>query len=70
MSDPEYAISILPGYVLVEDPPNYDVIWSEQPLKLQAISAACSEAGYRKVLIRGSKSNVKLTVMEFFKLGN
>ncbi len=69
MSDPEYAISIQPGYVLVEDPPNYDVVWIEQPPKLQAISAACSEAGYRNVLVRGSKVNVKLTTMEIFALG-
>ena len=69
MSDPEYEISIQSGYVLVEDPPDYDVVWIEQPSKLQAMSAACSEAGYRKVLIRGSKSNVKLTTAEFFALG-
>ncbi len=69
MSDPEYAISIRSGYVLVEDPPNYDVVWIEQPPKLRAISAACSEAGYDKVLIRGSQANVKLTPMQFFLLG-
>ena len=69
MSDPEYAISIQPGYVLVENPPNYDVVWIEQPPKLQAISAACSEAGYRKVLIRESNANVKLTTMQIFALG-
>jgi len=69
MSDPEYEISIQPGYVLVEDPPNYDVFWNEMPPKLQAISAACSEAGYRKVILRGSNINVKLTVPEIFALG-
>ncbi len=69
MSDPEYAISIQSGYVLVENPLNYDVVWIEQPPKLQAISAACSEAGSRKVLLRGSNTNVKLTVSEIFELG-
>ena len=69
MSDPEYAISIQSGYVLVEDPPNYDVVWIEQPPKLQAIAAACSKAGCRKVLIRGSKVNVKLTTVEIFAFG-
>ncbi len=69
MSDPEYAISIQPGYVLVENPPNYDVVWIEQPPKLQAISAACSEAGYWKVLIRESNVNVKLTSTQIFELG-
>ena len=69
MSDPEYAISIQPGYVLVETPPNYDVVWIEQPSKLQAISAACSEAGSRKVLLRGSNTNVKLTPSDIFALG-
>ncbi len=36
---------------------------------LQAISAACSEAGCRKVLLRGSNTNVKLTTPEIFALG-
>ena len=69
MSAPEFKISIQSGYVLVEDPQNYDVVWSEQPAKLQVMSAACSEVGYNKVLIRGSKANVKLTTMEIFALG-
>ena len=51
MSDPDYAISIQPGYVLVETPPNYDVVWIEQQPMLQAISAACSETGCRKVCL-------------------
>ena len=55
--------------MLVENPPDYDVVWIEQPPKLQAMSAACSEAGYNKVLIRGSKENVKLTTMQVFALG-
>lgn len=69
MSEPNYVISIHPGYVLVEDPPDYDLIWSEQPRKLQAIAAACSEAGTRNVLIRGTNVNVKLTPIEFFAFG-
>ena len=69
MSDPGYAISIQSGYVLVETPPNYDVVWIEQPPKLQAISAACSEAGTEKVLLRGSNTNVKLTPSDIFALG-
>ena len=69
MSESEYKISIQSGYVLVEDPPDYDVVWDEQPAKLQAMSAACSEVGCNKVLIRGSKANVKLTTAEVFALG-
>ena len=69
MPDPEYKISVQSGYVLVEDPPNYDVVWSEQPAKLQAISAACSKAGFSKVILRGSNINVKLTGSEVYKLG-
>lgn len=69
MSELEYRFSIQPGYVLVEDPPNYDVVWIDQPPKLQAMAAACSEAGTRKVLIRGSSANVKLTTMEIFAFG-
>ena len=69
MSDPDYAISIQPGYVLVENPPDYDVVWIEQQPKLKAISAACSEADSNKVLMRGSKTNVKLTERQIFILG-
>lgn len=69
MSEPEYVISIQPGYVLVEDPPNYDVLWSEQPRKLQAIAAACSEAGVSDVLILGTNANVKLKPAEIFAFG-
>lgn len=69
MSEPNYVISIHPGFVLVEDPPDYDLIWSEQPRKLQAIAAACSEAGTRNVLIRGTNANVKLTPIEVFAFG-
>jgi len=69
MNKPEYTISIQPGYVLVEDPPGYEVIWAEQSDKLKAIAATCSESGHRKVLIRGSKTNVRLTEMEIFTYG-
>ena len=69
MSDPDYVISIQHGYVLVEDPPNYEVLWSEQPRKLQAVAAACSEAGTRKVLVRGTNAKVRLTTAELFAFG-
>ena len=69
MSEPEYAISIQSGYVLVENPPDYDVFWIEQLPKLQEIAAACSEANSNKVLMRESNANVKLTVAEIFRLG-
>lgn len=68
MLKPEYAISIRPGYVLVEDPPDYDVVWMDQPSKLGAIGAACLEANTRKVIVRGSKANVKLSMMEVLML--
>jgi hypothetical protein len=58
MSGREYKISVRPGYVLVEDPPDYDLVWAEQAPKLRAISAVCAEAGCRKVLIRGTSANV------------
>ena len=69
MSDQDYAISIQAGYVLVESPPNYNVVWEDQPPMLRAVSAACDKAGARKVLLRGPKTNVKLTPSQVFKLG-
>ena len=53
-----------------ENPPDYDVVWSEQRAKLQAISAVCREAGCNKVLIRGGKTQVKLTTSDIFELGS
>jgi len=69
MADSQYVVSIQPGYVLVEDPPDYDVVLSEQAAKLQAISAACTQSGYKNVLVRGTQANVRLTPAEMFKFG-
>ncbi len=70
LSNSKYQISIQSGYVLVEDPSDYEVVLSEQPAKLQAISSACSEVGYRKVLIRGTSAKSNLTVIDFYEFGN
>ena len=70
LSNSKYQISIQSGYVLVEDPPDYEVVLSEQSAKLQAISNACSEVGYRKVLIRGTRATSNLTVTDFYEFGN
>ena len=69
MSTSEQKISIEPGYVLVERPENYEVIWSEQPAKLMEIAAACKKADCRKVLIMGSRTKVNLSVADIFDLG-
>ena len=49
--------------------PDYEVVGSEQPAKLQAIAAACTEADCRKVLIRGGTAKVRLTPADIYDLG-
>ena len=67
---PEYLITHQTGYILVEDPPNYSVVWSDLPSKIEAVSTACEEANCRKVLIRGTTVKMHLTTRELFELGN
>ena len=69
MSVSELGIKIESGYVLVEDPPDFVVVWSEQPDRLQAISDVCSEAGVRKVLMLGGNTHVQLAINEVLYLG-
>jgi hypothetical protein len=69
MDNSEYQISIQPGYVLVERAQDYEVVLSEQPAILMAISASCKEAGCRKVLILGPRTKVRLSVQNVFDLG-
>ena len=69
MGTSEYKISIQPGYLLVERPQGYEVVWGEQPARLMEISAACKEAGCRKVLILGPRTKVRLSVSDIFDLG-
>jgi len=69
MGKSEYQISIQPGYVLVERAQDYEVVLSEQPAMLMAISAYCKEAGCRKVLILGPRTKIRLSVQNIFDLG-
>jgi len=69
MDNSEHKISIQPGYVLIERSQDYKVVWSEQPAKLMEMSAACKEAGCRKVLILGPRTKVRLSTNEIFNLG-
>ncbi len=69
MGASEYKLSIQPGYLLVEHPHNYEIVRGEESARLTEISAACSEAGCRKVLIRGPRTKVRLSVAEIFRLG-
>ncbi len=69
MDNSEHKISIQPGYVLVERPQDYRVVLNEQSARLMEISAACKEAGSRKVLILGPKTKVRLSVSDIYNLG-
>jgi hypothetical protein len=69
MSDSEYAISIQSGYVLMENPPDHEIIWSEEQTKLRALAEVCREAGCHKVPVVGAKAKVHLTTMDIFNLG-
>ena len=68
MTDSKYVISIQPGYALVEEPADYEVVWKEQPSKLRELAATCREADTNKVIVKGSTVNVKLSMMEILML--
>ena len=68
MTDSKYVIPIQPGYVLVEEPPDYEVVWKEQPAKLRELAVTCREANTNKVIVKGSTVNVKLSMMEILML--
>ena len=65
----EQTMSVRPGYVLVERPQDYEVVWSEQRTSLMEILAFCTEAGCRKVLVRGQRTKVSLSTLDLFTLG-
>lgn len=69
MGNSEQQISIQPGYVLVERPPDYEVVWTEQPAELKKISAFCKEAGCRKMLVLGPRTKVTLSLLDIYNLG-
>ena len=69
MGNADYKISNQPGYILVERTQGYEVVLDDQPAMLADISAACKEAGYRKVLLLGPETKVKLSIMDIFELG-
>ena len=69
MGNSEQTISIQPGYVLVERPQDYEVIWSEQQARVMEISALCKEAGCQKVLVLGPRTKVRLSFTDILSLG-
>lgn len=69
MSDAGQKVTIKSGYVLVERPPNYEVVLTDQLERLSEISEFCKQADCRKVLIVGRHTIVKLSTMEVFRLG-
>ena len=69
MSNSEQKISVQPGYLLVERPEDYEVVWSEQLARLREISAAYKDAGCRKVLVLGPRTRVRLSMVDIFNLG-
>lgn len=69
MGNSDYKISTRPGYVVVERPPDYEVVLKEQPAALMAMAAACKEADCRKVLILGPKTKVDLAIVDIYELG-
>ena len=63
------TISIRPDYILVERPPGYEVVHSDQPTALMELSTACKEAGCRKVLVLGPRTKMNLSAFELLELG-
>jgi hypothetical protein len=69
MGNSDYKMSIQPGYVLLERPPDYEVTMNEQPAMLTDMSAFSKTASRRKVLILGPKTIVNLSANDILDLG-
>jgi len=69
MGNSDYKMSIQPGNVLLERPPDYEVTMNEQPAMLTDMSAFCKAASRRKVLILGPQTKVNLSANDVLDLG-
>lgn len=69
MNSPDYQISRRSGYVLVQRSPDYTVVLSEMPAFLREVSAFCEEAHCRKVMVLGPRTNVGLSTLDLYDLG-
>ncbi len=69
MTNSEQTISTFPDYILVERPPDYEVVIDEQPAALMELSVACREAGCNKVLVVGPRTRVSLSPFDIVELG-
>jgi len=69
MSKSEQTLSIKSGYILVERPPGYEVVLTEQSARLMEILALCKQADCRKVLVLGQNTDVRLLTVDIFDLG-
>ena len=69
IANSDYKISMKPSYVLVERPPGYEVVLSDQAAMLTEVSTICEAAGCKKVLILGRETKVKLTVADIHLFG-
>ena len=69
MRNSDQAITIHPDYILVERPPDYEVVLGEQPKALLELSAACNEADCKKVLVVGPRSRISLSAFDIVEVG-
>ena len=69
MRNSEQTISIRPDHILVERPPGYEVVLSEQSRDLLELSVANNETGCNKVLVVGPRTKVRLSTFDILELG-
>jgi len=69
MSKPDQRISIQTGYILVERAEGYDVVHADREAEFREFEACCAQAGCRKILILGPRTNVRLSSSETYELG-
>lgn len=62
------VVSVKSDYVLVVEPPGFEVVWEEQPGRLQEIAAACRKANSHKVLVLAEQTSVKLSTTELMMM--
>jgi hypothetical protein len=69
MENSEQKISIRPDHILVERPPGYEIVLSQQSKDLLKLSTVSNETGCKKVLVVGPRTKVRLSPFDLLELG-
>ncbi len=69
MRNSKQKISVKTDHVLVERSPGYEVVMADQSAWLAELSEICKTSGCKNALVMGHNTNVRLSLMDIFELG-